>query len=236
VNMMPEAPLHMHLAEQVAEVDEVKAHTGARPTEYLLDQCDVNDRFCLIHSTQMIPPETEALAKSGAVVGLCPMTESSLGDGIFDGARYLANSGKIGIGSDSNIRIALAEELRTLEYSQRLRDKRRNIMATETASVGRQLWQMVTTGGHQAMGRQGGMIRIGALADLVALNSDTLELISITGDCILDSLVVAGDNSMISEVWSAGRHMVTGGRHIHHDAIRARYAKQVQHLRQMKLS
>lgn len=236
VNMMPEAPLHMHLAEQVAEVDEVKAHTGARPTEYLLDQCDVNDRFCLIHSTQMIATETEALAKSGAVVGLCPITESSLGDGIFDGARYLANSGKIGIGSDSNIRIALAEELRTLEYSQRLRDKRRNIMATETASVGRQLWQMVTTGGHQAMGRQGGMIRIGALADLVALNADTLDLISITGDRILDSLVVAGDNRMISEVWSAGRHMVTGGRHIHHDAICARYAKQVQHLRQMKLS
>ncbi len=236
VNMMPEAPLHMHLAEQVAEVDEVKAHTGARPTEYLLDQCNVNDRFCLIHSTQMIATETEALAKSGAVVGLCPITESSLGDGIFDGARYLANSGKIGIGSDSNIRIALAEELRTLEYSQRLRDKRRNIMATETASVGRQLWQMVTTGGHQAMGRQGGMIRIGALADLVALNADTLDLISITGDRILDSLVVAGDNRMISEVWSAGRHMVTGGRHIHHDAIRARYAKQVQHLRQMKLS
>jgi len=236
VNMMPEAPLHMHLAEQIAEVDEVKAHTGARPTEYLLDQCDVNDRFCLIHSTQMIATETEALAKSGAVVGLCPITESSLGDGIFDGARYLANSGKIGIGSDSNIRIALAEELRTLEYSQRLRDKRRNIMATETASVGRQLWQMVTTGGHQAMGRQGGTIRIGALADLVALNADTLDLISITGDRILDSLVVAGDNRMISEVWSAGRHMVTGGRHIHHDAIRARYAKQVQHLRQMKLS
>jgi formimidoylglutamate deiminase len=236
VNMMPEAPLHMHLAEQVAEVDEVKAHTGARPTEYLLDQCDVNDRFCLIHSTQMIATETEALAKSGAVVGLCPITESSLGDGIFDGARYLANSGKIGIGSDSNIRIALAEELRTLEYSQRLRDKRRNIMATETASVGRQLWQMVTTGGHQAMGRQGGMVRIGALADLVALNADTLDLISITGDRILDSLVVAGDNRMISEVWSAGRHMVTGGRHIHHDAICARYANQVQHLRQMKLS
>ena len=235
-NMMPDAPFHMHLAEQVAEVDEVKAHTGARPTEYLLDQCDVNDRFCLIHSTQMIATETEALAKSGAVVGLCPITESSLGDGIFDGARYQAHGGKIGVGSDSNIRISLVEELRTLEYSQRLRDKRRNIMATETASVGRQLWQMVTTGGHQAMGRKGGVIRVGGLADLVALNANALDLIGIAGDRILDSLVAAGDNRMISEVWSAGRHMVTGGRHIHHDAIRTRYAKQVQHLRQMKLS
>jgi len=234
--MMPDAPFHMHLAEQVAEVDEVKAHTGARPTEYLLNQCDVNGRFCLIHSTQMIASETEALAKSGAVVGLCPITESSLGDGIFDGARYQAYGGKIGVGSDSNIRITLAEELRTLEYSQRLRDKRRNIMATETQSVGRQLWQMVTTGGHQAMGRQGGAIRVGGLADVVALNANALDLIGIAGDRILDSLVVAGDNRMISEVWSAGRHMVTGGRHIHHDAICARYAKQVQHLRQMKLS
>ena len=234
--MMPDAPFHMHLAEQVAEVDEVKAHTGARPTEYLLNQCDVNGRFCLVHSTQMIASETEALAKSGAVVGLCPITESSLGDGIFDGARYQAHGGKIGVGSDSNIRIALAEELRTLEYSQRLRDKRRNIMATETQSVGRQLWQMVTTGGHQAMGRQGGAIRVGGLADVVALNANALDLIGIAGDRILDSLVVAGDNRMISEVWSAGRHMVTGGRHIHHDAICARYAKQVQHLRQMKLS
>ena len=234
--MMPDAPFHMHLAEQVAEVDEVKAHTGARPTEYLLNQCDVNGRFCLIHSTQMIASETEALAKSGAVVGLCPITESSLGDGIFDGARYQAHGGKIGVGSDSNIRIALAEELRTLEYSQRLRDKRRNIMATETQSVGRQLWQMVTTGGHQAMGRQGGAIRVGGLADVVALNANALDLIGIAGDRILDSLVAAGDNRMISEVWSAGRHMVTDGRHIHHDAIRTRYAKQVQHLRQMKLS
>ena len=234
--MMPDAPFHMHLAEQIAEVDEVKAHTGARPTEYLLNQCDVNGRFCLIHSTQMVASETEALAKSGAVVGLCPITESSLGDGIFDGARYQTHGGKIGVGSDSNIRIALAEELRTLEYSQRLRDKRRNIMATETQSVGRQLWQMVTTGGHQAMGRQGGAIRVGGLADVVALNANALDLIGIVGDRILDSLVVAGDNRMISEVWSAGRHMVTGGRHIHHDAIRTRYAKQAKHLRQMKLS
>ncbi|MGB2303646.1 MAG: formimidoylglutamate deiminase, partial [Candidatus Puniceispirillales bacterium] len=103
VNMLPDAPLHMHLAEQVAEVDEVKAHTGARPTEWLLDQVDVNSRFCLIHSTQMIASETAALAKSGAVVGLCPITESSLGDGIFDGERYITQGGKFGVGSDSNI-------------------------------------------------------------------------------------------------------------------------------------
>lgn len=236
VNMLPDAPFHMHLAEQVAEVDEVKAHTGARPTEWLLDQVDVNSRFCLIHSTQMITSETDALAKSGAVVGLCPITESSLGDGIFDGARYMAQGGKIGIGSDSNIRISVFEELRTLEYSQRLRDKKRNIMAAENASVGRHLWDQVNAGGHQAMGRHGGAIRIGVWADLVSLDNNALDLMYVEGDHILDNLVVAGDKSMIRDVWSAGRHMVKSGRHIHHDDITSRYAKQIKHLRQMKLS
>lgn len=236
VNMLPDAPLHMHLAEQVAEVDEVKAHTGARPTEWLLDQVDVNSRFCLIHSTQMIASETAALAKSGAVVGLCPITESSLGDGIFDGERYITQGGKFGVGSDSNIRISLVEELRTLEYSQRLRDKKRNIMASEQASVGRLLWEKVNMGGHQAMGRHGGLMRAGAWADLVALDHMALDLISLSDDWILDNLVTTGDKSMISDVWSAGRHMVVSGQHIHRDVITARYAKQVKHLRQMKLS
>ncbi|MEC8727497.1 MAG: formimidoylglutamate deiminase [Pseudomonadota bacterium] len=236
VNMLPDAPLHMHLAEQVAEVDEVKAHTGARPTEWLLDQVDVNSRFCLIHSTQMIASETAALAKSGAVVGLCPITESSLGDGIFDGERYITQGGKFGVGSDSNIRISLVEELRTLEYSQRLRDKKRNIMASEQASVGRLLWEKVNMGGHQAMGRHGGLMRAGAWADLVALDHMALDLISLSDDRILDNLVTTGDKSMISDVWSAGRHMVVSGQHIHRDVITARYAKQVKHLRQMKLS
>ena len=236
VNMLPDAPLHMHLAEQVAEVDEIKAHTGARPTEWLLDQVDVNSRFCLIHSTQMIASETVALAKSGAVVGLCPITESSLGDGIFDGERYITQGGKFGVGSDSNIRISLVEELRTLEYSQRLRDKKRNIMASEQASVGRLLWEKVNMGGHQAMGRHGGLMRAGAWADLVALDHMALDLIGLSDDRILDNLVTTGDKSMISDVWSAGRHMVVSGQHIHRDVIMARYAKQVNHLRQMKLS
>ena len=236
VNMLPDAPLHMHLAEQVAEVDEIKAHTGARPTEWLLDQVDVNSRFCLIHSTQMIASETVALAKSGAVVGLCPITESSLGDGIFDGERYITQGGKFGVGSDSNIRISLVEELRTLEYSQRLRDKKRNIMASEQASVGRLLWEKVNMGGHQAMGRHGGLMRAGAWADLVALDHMALDLIGLSDDRILDNLVTTGDKSMISDVWSAGRHMVVSGQHIHRDMIMARYAKQVNHLRQMKLS
>ena len=244
--MSPHAPFHIHVAEQQAEVDEIKAHTGARPVEWLLDQVQVNARFCLIHATQMVASETEALAKSGAVVGLCPITESNLGDGIFDGARYMAHGGKIGIGSDSNIRIALAEELRTLEYSQRLRDKKRNIMAGEATSVGRHLWEAVNAGGHQALARHGGATRSGAIrsgaicsgawADLIALDSKALDLIHIGGDRILDSFIIAGDQSLVTDVWSAGRHMVIAGRHIHRDRITAAYASQVKSLRQMALS
>lgn len=234
--MSSQAPFHIHVAEQQAEVDEIKAHTGARPVEWLLDQVAVNSRFCLIHATQMNMSETEALAKSGAVVGLCPITESNLGDGIFDGARYMAHGGKIGIGSDSNIRIALAEELRTLEYSQRLRDKKRNILASPEKSVGRTLWEAVNAGGHQALARYGGAIRTGAWADLVALDSTALDLIHIKADRILDSFMMAGDSSLVTDVWSAGRHMVRFGRHIHRDRIIANYARQVKALRQMALS
>jgi formimidoylglutamate deiminase len=236
VAMAPDAPLHMHLAEQLAEIDEVKAHTGARPTEWVLDQLDVNGRFCFIHATQMTASETEALAASGAVVGLCPITESNLGDGIFDGARYMAHAGRIGIGSDSNIRISLVEELRTLEYSQRLRDKKRNILVGDDSSVGRYLWDATSRGGHQALARRGGNISAGGWADLIGLDSSAVDLIDIRGDRILDNLVVAGDKSMISDVWSAGRHMVKSGRHIHRDAITSRYIKHVKTLRQIALS
>ena len=128
--LAPEGPIHMHLAEQVAEVAEVEAALGRRPVEWVLDHLAPDARFTFIHCTQMEPHETEALARSGATAGLCPITESSLGDGIFDGVRWLSAGGRIAVGSDSNIRIALSEELRTLEYSQRLRDRSRATLAT----------------------------------------------------------------------------------------------------------
>ncbi|HET9069574.1 MAG TPA: formimidoylglutamate deiminase, partial [Amaricoccus sp.] len=134
---LPDGPMHIHAAEQVQEVDEVRAWLGARPVEVLLDRIGVDPRWCLIHATQMTADETTGLAASGATAGLCPITESNLGDGIFDAARFLAANGRLGIGSDSNVRIALAEELRTLEYSQRLRDRARNVLAAPEASVGR---------------------------------------------------------------------------------------------------
>jgi len=219
-----DGPLHMHLAEQVAEVEEVAAHTGARPVTWLLDNHEVDARWCLIHCTQMTPDETTRLAATGAVAGLCPITESNLGDGIFDGVRYLGAGGRAGVGSDSNVHIALFDELRTLEYSQRLRDRSRAALATEGASTGRRLFDTALAGGAQAGGRGAGRIAPGALADLVALDTDNEWLCNRQGDTALDTAIFGGHGqACITDVWSAGRHLVQAGRHIRRDAIRARF-------------
>jgi len=223
LGLAPQAPFHMHLAEQSAEVDEVQEALGARPVEWLLDNADVDQRWCLIHCTQMLAHETLALARSGAVAGLCPITESSLGDGIFDGASFLGAGGRIAIGSDSNVRIALVEELRTLEYSQRLRDRSRAALATADRSTGRRLFDAVLAGGAQAAGRGAGGIEVGSPADLLALDTDRVDLDGRTGDTLLDSLVFAGDDAMVSDVWAAGRHLVSGGRHRARESIVANY-------------
>ncbi len=218
-----DGPVHMHLAEQVAEVDEVQAALGARPVEWVLANTDVGAKWCLIHCTQMQPHETTGLAQTGAVAGLCPITESSLGDGIFDAVRWLDSSGKIAIGSDSNIRISLSEELRTLEYSQRLRDRSRAVLATIDQSTGRRLFEAVCTGGAHAAGRGGGALQTGRWADLLALDTTHVDLAGLSGDVLLDSYVFAGDDRMVCDVWSAGRHMVRQGRHIDRDNIQAAY-------------
>ncbi|MFC3087262.1 formimidoylglutamate deiminase [Tabrizicola soli] len=226
-----DGPIHMHLAEQLAEVEEVSAAWGARPVRWLLDNAAVDPRWCLIHSTQMEPDETLALAATGAVAGLCPITESSLGDGIFDGVRWLGAGGRFGIGSDSNIRIALSEELRTLDYSQRLRDRSRAALARPDASTGRVLFEGAARGGAQAAGRASGAIAPGLWADLLALDGAAVDLIGKTGDTILDAWIFAGDDRMVLDVWSAGRHLVQGGRHIAREAIRARYVGTLSRLK-----
>ncbi|EEW25390.1 formimidoylglutamate deiminase [Rhodobacter ferrooxidans] len=229
--LAPQAPIHLHLAEQQAEVAEVQAAYGARPTEWLLANASVDARWCAIHATQMTAAETVALAQSGAVAGLCPITEANLGDGIFDGARHLAAGGAFGIGSDSNLRIALAEELRLLEYGQRLRDHGRAVLATPDRSTGRVLYDGAVAGGAQACGRGPGGLRVGGWADMLALDRGAVDLAGTAGDATLDAWIFAGDDRMISEVWSAGRHLVTGGRHHAHDAITAAYRACTQRLR-----
>ncbi|WP_435258757.1 formimidoylglutamate deiminase [Thioclava sp. FR2] len=219
------APFHMHLAEQIAEVEEVRAATGQRPVNWVLEHLLPGPDCCFIHCTQMTPEETEGLARSGAVAGLCPITESSLGDGIFEGLRWFGAGGAVAIGSDSNIRIALAEELRTLDYSQRLRDHSRAALATAELSTGRRLFQAACAGGAQAAGRASGAIAEGNWADLMALDAEHVDLAGRSGDTLLDAWIFAGDDRMVTDVWSAGRHLVREGRHIRREAIVAAYRK-----------
>lgn len=220
----PAGPVHMHLAEQVAEVEEVEAHHGARPVEWLLANMDVGADWCLIHCTQMTEAETGALAATAAVAGLCPITESSLGDGIFDGTAFRDAGGRFGVGSDSNIHVALWEELATLEYSQRLRDLGRAAMATPDRSTGRVLFDAAAAAGAQAAGRASGSIATGRFADLIAVSTDNEFLCNRTGDTVLDSLVFTGrGRSCVTDVWSAGRHVVRKRRHVDRDRITRRF-------------
>ena len=216
-------PIHIHVAEQVAEVDELLAHTGQRPVDWLLSHAPVDQRWCLIHATHMLPAETLGLAQSGAVAGLCPITEANLGDGIFDGARYLAAGGAFGIGSDSNVRISLSEEIRMLEYSQRLGLKARAVLA-DHRSVGRRVFEGMVQGGAQAAGRDAGAIEVGKWADLVALDASGQDMAGRKGDRLLDTFAFASDDRMVRHVWSAGRHIVQDGHHIARDGVRARFA------------
>ncbi|NRP13227.1 MULTISPECIES: formimidoylglutamate deiminase [unclassified Aliiroseovarius] len=226
-------PIHMHLAEQVAEVEEVVAHLGARPTEWLLDNHDVDARWCLIHATQMTEAETRGLARSGAVAGLCPITESNLGDGIFNGTQFLADGGRVGFGSDSNVHIALFDELRTLEYSQRLRDRSRAALATQDRSTGRVLFDAANLGGAQAGGRDCGVLAPGMVADIIGLDLDNEWGANRSGDMALDTLIFGGHGQdCITDIWSAGRHVVKDGRHLARDRITMDFVKVMGELEQ----
>ncbi len=229
--LAPDAPLHVHAAEQVAEVEEVEACLGARPVEWLLANAEVGRRWCLIHATHMTPRETEGLARSGAVAGLCPITEANLGDGIFEASAWLAQGGTFGVGTDSNVRISLNEELRTLEYSQRLRDRARAVLARPPASTGRTLFEGAARGGAQAAMRDGGTLSRGRLADLVALDAQDPDLAGRTGDTLLDGFVFSGGDRMVTDVWSAGRHVVRDGRHVRRDEIVRRYVAAISGLK-----
>ncbi len=229
--ILPKTPVHIHVAEQVAEVDEVLAARGARPVEWLLDNAPVDRRWCLIHATQMTEAETVGLAQSGAVAGLCPVTEANLGDGIFNGAAFRAAGGRFGVGTDSNVLISLTDELRVLEYGQRLRDRSRAVMADPGQSTGRALYDAILAGGAQAAGRKTGAIAAGHWADLVALDSASIEIGGAEGDEILDAWIFAARSPLVRDVWSAGRVMVQGGRHVARDAVEGAFRATMVRLR-----
>ncbi len=221
--MRPDDPIHIHISEQLAEVSHIQEWLGARPVNWLLDNAPVDDRWCLIHATHMTEDETLALAHSGAVAGLCPITEANLGDGPFNGPSYIRANGAFGIGSDSNVRISLTEELRMLEYSQRLRDLSRNILTHDNGSVGQTLYLGAARGGAQALGRSSGTIASGALADLLAIDSSATSLCALAPEQLFDGLVFAADDKVVTDVWSAGRHCVISGQHKNREKIIPRY-------------
>ena len=221
------APIHIHIAEQVRAVADCKAWSGARPVEWLLANAPVGRRWCLVHATHMTHEETSALARSGAVAGLCPITEANLGDGLFPAAVF---GGAFGVGSDSNVLISLAEELRLLEYGQRLKRRSRNVMAVAAnASTGRRLFDAAVAGGAQALGVEGGL-KIGAPADVVSLDPDHPALIARGEDDIIDSFIFAGGHGLISGVWRGGTQLVTYGIHHRRTEVAARYRRTLERL------
>lgn len=216
-------PVHIHIAEQAREVEDCLAWSGARPVEWLLDRAPVDARWCLVHATHMTEAETRALAGSEAVVGLCPLTEASLGDGIFNGRGYLDAGGRYGIGSDSNVLIDAAQELAMLEQSQRLRLQRRNVMAAGEGSTGRGLFDAALVGSARALGLAAGRIAAGAPADLVALDMGHPSLAGRRGDALIDGWIFAGQRDLVAAVWRRGRQVVREGRHIARAAVTQRY-------------
>lgn len=227
---MPAGPVHIHVAEQVQEVRDCLSATGKRPVDWLLQNHAVDRRWCLIHATQMTASETRSLARSGAVAGLCPLTEASLGDGIFDGQRSLTAGGAFGVGSDSNIEISAPAELKQLEYSQRLGLRARNVMSKAGASTGRHLWQQACAGGAQALGQEMGALRAGARADIVLLDQNHPDLICREGDAWLDTFVFVTGKSAIRAVIVGGETVVENGRHVRRSGIEAGWRRALARL------
>jgi formimidoylglutamate deiminase len=210
----PSAPVHMHLAEQTAEVDACLAYWRCRPGQLMMDRIGLDPRWCLVHATHIDPSEQAGLARSGAVVGLCPTTEANLGDGVFPLKHFRELGGRWGIGGDSHVCRNPAEELRLLEYGQRLIERRRHrVTGPQTGAVGTTLWLEACAGGAQALGRPMGAIAPGRRADWVVLDDRDADLCDAAGDALSNAQIFAAAGPTIREVWVAGRAVVSEGRH-----------------------
>ncbi len=219
IALADDGPIHIHVAEQVREVEDCLAWSGARPVQWLLDNAPVDQRWCLIHATHMTGDETRRTARSGAIGGLCPITEANLGDGTFSAPLFLSEAGRFGIGSDSNILISIAGELRQLEYSERLALRARNVIATTGGSTGQALFEHALAGGGAALKAPAGLAA-GNYADVVSL--DTRAVPYLSEGQVLDHWIFAGDVA-VDSVWALGRKQVENGRHLRRDLIDRRF-------------
>jgi len=223
-------PIHIHVAEQMKEVEDCLAWSGSRPVQWLLDQAPVDRRWCLVHATHMTDEEARAMAATGAVAGVCPVTEANLGDGIFNALEFCGAGGAYGLGTDSNVLIGAADELRQLEYSQRLKLCARNVMATSrTASTGRALFDGALAGGAQALGVASGLAA-GLTADIVSLDADSPALAARSGDAILDGWIFGSRRSPVDCVWTSGHKVVTNGRHHQAESVKADFRRRLEGL------
>ena len=232
IALASDCPVHIHLAEQTKEVEDCLNWIGRRPATWLMDEYDIDERWCLVHATHLDSRELERIARSGATVGLCPITEANLGDGVFPATQFLALSGVYGIGSDSNVLIGAAEELRMLEYTQRLTICARNVMSHKDGrSTGRSLFDSALQGGSRALGTPSRGLCVGAAADLVALDTNHEALADRTGDAILDGWIFAARSTAVDCVWRYGRKVVSDGRHLFRDQIVLKFRAAIKELR-----
>jgi formiminoglutamate deiminase len=223
-------PKHLHIAEQAREVEDCVLWSGLRPVEWLMQNAPVDERWCLVHATHTNTSELDQIVSAGAVIALCPVTESSLGDGIFPAPAFVEQNGCFGIGTDSNIRIDAAEELRTLEYMHRLDLQARNVLAGGAGkSTGRTLFDSALAASGRALEAPAGLKK-GASLDVVSLRADHVSLAERRGDDILDSWIFCGDHGVVDHVWRGGRKVVVGGHHVQRDAITARYRRALRTL------
>lgn len=224
-------PIHIHIAEQEKEVADCLAWSGARPVAWLLDHAPVDHRWCLVHATHMDDGERSRLASSAAVAGLCQTTEANLGDGSFPLRAFLAEGGRFGIGSDSNVCTSPVEELRWLEYIRRLEARARNVTETRPgASVATSLYTRALAGGAQALGRGASAIAPGGLADLVVLDTGHPALVGRSGDAILDAWLFSGNSTPVRDVMVAGQWLVRDGVHRAQQAVATTFARTMRRL------
>lgn len=224
-------PVHIHAAEQVKEVEDCLAWSGRRPVQWLLEHVPVDQRWCLIHATHTTNEEVNAFARTGAVAGLCPITEASLGDGIFPAREYLDAGGLFGVGTDSNVLVGVADELRQLEYGQRLKHRARNVLSGGAGrSTGRTLFDDALAGGVRALAQPIAGLTPGARADIVTLDAAQPSLAGRTRDAVIDGWIFATGSGAIDCVWAGGNKVVEGGQHQLRRAARERFNASVRRL------